>query len=62
MDALRKSDWSFFKDKTWRDLLKREYWPDIARHFGLITTLYWALSLRFNCAGGKGCGGLWVGA
>ena len=44
MDADRKREWRFFKDKTWRDLLKREYWPDIARHFGLITTLYWALS------------------
>jgi uncharacterized protein YjbI with pentapeptide repeats len=44
MDAARKGDWNFFKDLTWRDLLKRESWPGIARHFGLITTLYWALS------------------
>jgi hypothetical protein len=44
MDAARKGNWSFFKDLTWRDLLKWESWPAIARHFGLITTLYWALS------------------
>jgi uncharacterized protein YjbI with pentapeptide repeats len=44
MDATRKGDWSFFEYLTWRDLLKRRSWPTIARHFGLITTLYWALS------------------
>src|SRR5215207_230382 len=44
MDAARKRDWKFFKDKMWRDLLERKRWSDILRHFGLITTLYWALS------------------
>jgi uncharacterized protein YjbI with pentapeptide repeats len=44
MDATRKGDWSFFEDLPWRDLLKRKSWPTIARHFGLITSLYWALS------------------
>jgi hypothetical protein len=44
MDALRKGDWSFYKDLTWRDLLKWRSWPAIVKHFGLITTLYWALS------------------
>jgi hypothetical protein len=41
--------------------------PFMAVVFGLVAavSLYltvWYLSLRFNCAGGKGCGGLWVGA
>jgi hypothetical protein len=44
MDATRKGDWSFFNDLTWRDLLKWKSWPAIVKHFGLITTLYWALS------------------
>jgi hypothetical protein len=44
MDALRKGSWSYFKGLTVRGMLKRETWRDIGQHFGLITTLYWALS------------------
>jgi uncharacterized protein YjbI with pentapeptide repeats len=44
MDALRKGVWRFLKDLTWRDFLKADRWSAIVKHFGLITTLYWALS------------------
>jgi uncharacterized protein YjbI with pentapeptide repeats len=44
MDALRKESWSHFKSLTLRGLKKKETWRDIGEHFGLITTLYWALS------------------
>ena len=44
MDVLRKEDWSFYTNLTWRDLLRWETWPAIMKHFGLITTLYWAFS------------------
>jgi uncharacterized protein YjbI with pentapeptide repeats len=44
MDAGRKADWGFFKNLAGRDLLNRETWLSMVRHFGLITFLYWALS------------------
>jgi uncharacterized protein YjbI with pentapeptide repeats len=33
MDAARMSHWSFFKDKSWRDLLQREHWTATTTHF-----------------------------
>jgi uncharacterized protein YjbI with pentapeptide repeats len=44
MDAVRKGSWNHFKRLTLRGLLKKETWQDIGEHFGLTTTLYWALS------------------
>jgi uncharacterized protein YjbI with pentapeptide repeats len=44
IDAGRKADWGFFKNLAGRDLLNRETWLSMVRHFGLITFLYWALS------------------
>jgi len=44
MDVLRKGNWSRFKGLSLRGLTKKETWRDIGEHFGLITTLYWALS------------------
>jgi hypothetical protein len=44
MDALRKGSWSRLKGLTPRSLTKKETRRDIGEHFGLITTLYWALS------------------
>jgi uncharacterized protein YjbI with pentapeptide repeats len=44
MDTVRKGSWVQFKGLTLRGLLKKEAWQDIGEHFGLITTLYWALS------------------
>ena len=48
MDTLRKESWSHFKAPTFERLAKKETrqetWHDIRKHFGLVTTLYWALS------------------
>jgi hypothetical protein len=44
MDALRIGSWNRFRDLTLRGLSKKETWRNIGEHFGLITTLYWALS------------------
>jgi len=44
MDAVRKGSWNHFKGLTLKGLLKKETWRDIREHFGLITTLYWALN------------------
>jgi uncharacterized protein YjbI with pentapeptide repeats len=44
MDALRKRSWLRLKGLTPNSLTKIETWRDIREHFGLITTLYWALS------------------
>jgi uncharacterized protein YjbI with pentapeptide repeats len=43
MDAVRKGSWDHFKGLNLRGLLKKETWQDVREHFGLITTLYWAL-------------------
>jgi uncharacterized protein YjbI with pentapeptide repeats len=44
MDAVRKESWSHFKGLTLESLAKTETRCDIRKHFGLVTTLYWALS------------------
>jgi uncharacterized protein YjbI with pentapeptide repeats len=44
MDAVRKGSWGHFKGLSLKGLLNKETWHDIREHFGLITTLYWALS------------------
>jgi len=46
MDALSKESWSHIRNLnlTLESLAKKETWRDIRKHFGLVTTLYGALS------------------
>jgi hypothetical protein len=66
MDAVRKESWRHFKDLTLESLAKKETkketWRAIRKHFGLVTTLYWALS-GYGVRAGRALGvlvGLWA--
>jgi uncharacterized protein YjbI with pentapeptide repeats len=44
MDATRKGNWSFFRNVGPKVFLEKESLRNFWKHFGIITTLYWALS------------------